>query len=168
MRWPQFALTLVNLTVAFYIWFTNMTSTSGNVKSTTFLFSFIYLTMALALCHLYMLYMINKIDDWYDEKSMDNFSSIAVFTIFLSSIGIFAYCLWEYLEKKTVTMIFNDGGPIKHPVAPLIAILICAIILFTSSIKFKKYVILCKSDDIEPSNRMVKIVPNYRTAEMSA
>lgn len=167
MRWPQYILSLINLVLALYIWIANLTSQTGQLKSTTFLFSLIYLAIALALCHLHLLYMINKIDDWYDEKSMNNFSTIAVISVLISTIGIVAYCLVEYLQKKTLTMLFQDDDHIKHPIIPLAAVLISSIILFTRSIKFKKYVILCKSDDLPPQ-RYVKSVPNYRTAEMYA
>lgn len=167
MRWAQFLLTLVNLVFAIYILVLNLVSPDVKIRASTFSYSLIYLALAVALCHLYLLYMVNKVDDWYDEKSINSISNLAIFCVVLCTIGLLIYIQLEYMDKKTLTMIFNDGGPLRHPIIPLTALLLSSVVLFCSSIKFKKYVTLCRSVDSQPQLSVSRI-PNYRTTELSA
>lgn len=151
MRWPQFLLTLVNLSFAVYILVLNALSTE-EIDPIQFLWTLIYLALALAICHLYMLYMSNKIDDWYDVESMKSINNLSVVSLTLCAITLAIQLGLEYYHTKTITLI-KGGGLLKSSIIPLVAALVCSLILFTSSIKFKKYVILCKSIDLQPTTR---------------
>lgn len=158
MRWPQFLLTLLNLAFAIYILMLNLLA-SDSVKPITFLWSLIYLTLALSIAHLYMLYMSNKIDDWYDVESMKSIKNLSIFTLIVCAIALILQLGLEYYHTKTIKL--NYGMEIfKTPFIPLGAAIICSVILFTSSIKFKKYVILCKSIEVQTTQ-----MKNYRTAD---
>lgn len=157
MRWPQFLLTLVNLAFAIYVLVLNVVFTD-EINSVTFLWILIYLTISLALSHLYMLYMSNKLDDWYDVESMKSISNLSVITFVICAFALIAQFGIEYYNTKTLAL-FNNDHVLKNSAIPLIAASICSLILFTSSIKFKKYVILCQSIDLQPTQK------NYRTAD---
>jgi len=158
MRWPQFLLALINLVFALYILILNVFLTK-EINSFTFLWTLIYLSLALAISHLYMLYMSNKIDDWYDVESMDSINNLSVIAVLVCAVGLLAHVGSDYYKARVLT-VFNDIATLKNTMVPLIGALLCSVILFTSSIKFKKYVTLCKSIDLHPTQRR-----NYQTAD---
>lgn len=87
MRWPQFLLTILNLAFAIYILLLNVLF-SKEINSYTFLWSLIYLALAVALTHLYMLYMSNKIDDWYDIESMKSITNLSIISLIISATAL--------------------------------------------------------------------------------
>lgn len=159
MRWPQFLLTLVNLSFAIYLLILN-TFFSKDLNPITFLWILIYITLALSITHLYMLYMSNKIDDWYDVESMKSITNLSIASLIIGLIALVAQLSVEYYNTKNIRLGNDISEILRTSKIPLAAALMCSIILFTSSIKFKKYVILCKSIDTQPTQ-----MRNYRTAD---
>lgn len=160
MRWPQFVLTLTNLSFAIYVLLLNVFFVSDSINSYTFLWTLIYLALAIAISHLYMLYMSNKIDDWYDVESMKGITNLSIVSIMVCAIALLVGIGVEYYQTKAITL-FKKGEVLKSSMTPLIASLICSTVLFTSSIKFKKYVTLCRSIDLQPTQTQ----RNYRTTD---
>lgn len=159
MRWPQFLLALLNLAFAVYIFLLDVLFTK-EINSYTFLWALIYLALAVAITHLYMLYMSNKIDDWYDVESMKSITNLSTVSFSICAFALLALLGIEYYKTKTIK-IFNNDEPLKTTLIPLVAALICSMVLFMLSIKFKKYVTLCRSIDLQPT----QIPKNYRTAD---
>lgn len=157
MRWPQFVLTLINLGFSIYVIITTALF-SNSIQPLTFLWTLVYLTLSLAICHLYMLYLSNKIDDWYDVESMQSITNLSIVSLFVCLTALIVKISLEYYHKKQ--FLATDSESIKQLV-PLVASLICSVILFTSSIKFKKYVTLCRSEEI-PTQTLKR---NYRTTD---
>lgn len=151
MRWPQFLLSLVNLIFAAFL-LTSSVIAPKVVNPFTFLWALVYLALAIALSHLYLLYMVNKLDDWYDVDSMKSINNLSVISMVLCGGVMVAYLGVEYYHNNDVEFIDLNNWS-KSPIIPLGAALVCSSILFTSSIKFKKYVILCKSIDLQPTPR---------------
>lgn len=165
MRFIQFLLTLINLGASIFLLIVNLASPATQLRSSTFLWCLIYVTIAVSLCHLYVLYMVNKIDDWYDEKSMKGITDLAIICIILSFMVLVTYLVLDYLDTKSFYFIFENGGPLRHPSMPLACITVSSLFLFSSSIKFKNYVILCRSSEVvQPAPR---IRPNYRTTDFA-
>ena len=158
MRWPQFLLSLINLAFAIYILLLNV-FLSDEVKPLNFLWALMYLALATAISHLYMLYMSNKIDDWYDVESLRSISNLSVFALLICLTALITHISLDYYNNKSITF-FKNGQVLRTVVMPLGAALICSLVLFTSSIKFKKYVTLCQSIDLQPTSRK-----NYRTTD---
>ena len=158
MRWPQFLLTLINLAFAAYVLLLNVFFTN-EINSFTFLWALIYLALALAISHLYMLYMSNKIDDWYDVESINSISNLSIIFLVVCTVALVSQIGLEYYHTKTIVL-FKDNEVLKTTIIPLVASILSSMVLFTSSIKFKKYVTLCKSIDLQPAPRK-----NYRTAD---
>lgn len=156
MRWPQFLLTLINLAFAIYLLVLNVFLTN-DISPMNFLWALIYLALALAISHLYMLYMSNKIDDWYDVDSIKSISNLSIASVIVCSVALLTHFGLEYYHKKKI--LSTDKGTIMA-LTPLVASLVCSAILFTSSIKFKKYIILCKSTELPVTPRK-----NYHTAD---
>lgn len=159
MRWPQFLLTLINLTFAVYVLVSNVFLTD-KIDPISFLWSLIYLSLAISICHLYMLYMSNKIDDWYDVESIKGITNLSIISMIVCSAALLIHMGLEYYQKKGFTA--PDKKSLKALV-PLISALACSAILFTSSIKFKKYVILCKSTEPMPAQTTPR--RNYHTTD---
>lgn len=157
MRWPQFLLTLINLGFSIYV-LISTTLLAKSVAPLTFLWTLVYLTLSLAICHLYMLYMSNKIDDWYDVESMQSITNLSIISLIVCLIALAAEIGLEYFHNKR--FFATDRASIKRMI-PLVASLICSLILFSSSIKFKKYVILCRSEEV-PTQTLRR---NYRTTD---
>lgn len=158
MRWPQFLLTLINLGFSIYVMVMNVFLVN-EIDPIIFLWTLIYLTLSIAICHLYMLYMTNKIDDWYDVESIKSISNLSVVFIIVSSVALLTHLGLEYYHKKSIMS--TDSKSIQA-IVPLVAALVCSAVLFSSSIKFKKYVILCRSTDLPTIQR-----PNYHTTDWS-
>lgn len=158
MRWPQFTLTLINLSFAVYLIVTRGLL-SEKVDPLTFLWTLIYLTLSLAISHLYMLYMSNKIDDWYDVESIKSITNLSIISLIVCSSALLVNIGLEYYHKKR--FMDTSSESIKEMV-PLIAALLCSVVLFSSSIKFKKYVILCRQVDLPPPQTLKR---NYRTTD---
>lgn len=158
MRWPQFLLTVINLIFSIYILVLNVFFTE-TIDSITFLWVLIYLSLSIALTHLYMLYFTNKLDDWYDVESLKSISNLSIISLLICLAALITHFGLEYYRTRTVGN-FNNKPILKNPLSPLFAALICSLILFTSSIKFKKYVTLCQSIDLQPTNKR-----NYRTTD---
>lgn len=158
MRWPQFLLTVINLIFSIYILVLNVFFTE-TIDSITFLWVLIYLSLSIALTHLYMLYFTNKLDDWYDVESLKSISNLSIISLLICLAALITHFGLEYYRTRTVGN-FNNKPLLKNPLSPLFAALICSLILFTSSIKFKKYVTLCQSIDLQPTNKR-----NYRTTD---
>lgn len=156
MRWPQFLLTLINLSFSIYIILSIVVFSNKSVPPLTFLWTLIYLTLSLAMSHLYMLHMSNKIDDWYDVESMQSISNLSIVSTLFCTIALATHIGLEYYHKKQ--FLATDEESLRQ-VIPLIAALICSLALFSSSIKFKKYVILCRSVDLPAQT----IRRNYNT-----
>lgn len=165
VRLVQFLLTAANLGASIILLAYNLFFTEAKIRSTTFLWSLIYLTLALSLCHLYVLYMSNKIDDWYDVDSIKSITNLSIVCLLLCTLALIAQIATEYLEKKSFTFFLDNDGIFRHPIIPLAGILVSSLFLLSSSIKFKNYVILCKSVDLQPVPRTR---PNYRTTDLSA
>lgn len=159
MRWPQFVLTLTNLSFAIYLIVINV-FLAQTVDSLTFLWTLIYFALALAISHLYMLYMSNKIDDWYDVASIKSISNLSVFSLLFCTLALAINIGLEYYYKRQ--FLATDKDSIMK-IVPLVAALISSMILFTSSIKFKKYVLLCRSVDMTSTSQIPK--RNYRTTD---
>lgn len=159
MRWPQFLLTLINLAFAIYLIILNGLFFTQEINPYTFLWALIYLTLAIALSHLYMLYMSNKIDDWYDVDSIKSIANLSVFAVVFSGAGLLTFLGLQYYRTKKIVL-FEQNELLKTPLIPLAASLVCGLILFMSTIKFKKYVTLCQSIDLQPTQRK-----NYRTTD---
>lgn len=157
MRWPQFVLTLVNLGFSIYV-LLKATLFAETVLPLTFLWALIYLTLSIAISHLYMLYMSNKIDDWYDVDSMQSITNLSITSLTICLTALIVNISLEYYNMKQ--FFATDSESIKKMV-PLVAALICSVILFSSSIKFKKYVILCRSEEV-PTQTLKR---NYRTTD---
>lgn len=157
MRWPQFLLTLFNLAFAVYVIVTVVFFTTDLVQPLTFLWALVYLTLSLAMSHLYMLYMSNKIDDWYDVDSMDSIANLSIVSTFFCTLALATSIGLEYYHKKQ--FLATDYESLRQAV-PLIAALICSVALFSSSIKFKKYIILCRSVNLPTRIQMPR---NYHT-----
>lgn len=158
MRWPQFLLTLINLGFSLYLIVSNVFLTNS-INPTTFLWTLIYAALALAISHLYMLYMTNKIDDWYDVESMRSITNLSIFSMCICALALAGHFAFEYYYKKVVFE--TDAESIKR-IVPLVASLLCSIVLFTSSIKFKKYIFLCRSSDMQAANVAAQ-KRNYQT-----
>lgn len=149
MRWPQFLLSMANLVFAAYLLTANVI-TPRVVNPFTFLWALVYLALSTALAHLYLLYMVNKLDDWYDVESMKSINNLSVISMVLCGGVMVAYLGVEYHHNNDVNFIDQESWS-RSAIIPLAAAVICSSILFTSSIKFKKYVILCKSIDLQPT-----------------
>lgn len=158
MRWPQFLLTLINLAFAIYILVLNVFFTE-TIDSLTFLWVLIYIFLALAIAHLYMLYMTNKLDDWYDVESLKSISNLSVISLLICLAALTAHFGLEYYNTRKIGSL-NNKSLLKSSLTPLFAALVCSLVLFTSSIKFKKYVTLCQSIDLQPRHKK-----NYRTTD---
>lgn len=158
MRWPQFLITLINLVFAIYLLTLNVFFTK-EIDPFTFLWALIYLGLALALSHLYMLYMSNKIDDWYDVDSIGSITNLSVILVVICGAALLTHLGLQYYQVKTIVL-SGDSQMLKTSLIPLIASLACSLALFMSSIKFKKYVILCQSIDLQSTPRR-----NYRTTD---
>lgn len=145
MRWPQFLLTLINLGFSLYLLLSNVFF-SDYIDPATFLWTLIYTALSLAIAHLYMLYMTNKIDDWYDVESMKGITNLSIVALVIC-LGAVAYQIgYDYYHKKVIV----DTNPDSlRRLVPLVAALICSLVIFSSSIKFKKYIILCRSVDLQ-------------------
>jgi len=157
MRWPQFLLTLINLGYSLYLILANVFLTD-NIDPNIFLWTLIYAALALAIAHLYMLYMSNKIDDWYDVESMRSIGNLSICSLAICSLALVGHFALLYYNKKPIP---KDIESIKRLV-PLIAALLCSLVLFTSSIKFKKYIILCRSVDLQAATVAAQ-KKNYQT-----
>ena len=157
MRWPQFLLTVINLAFSIYLIIENVFLTN-DIKPLTFLWTLVYLSLALSISHLYMLYMSNKIDDWYDVDSMRSIANLSLVSLTVTGLALAVHICLEYYNKKQFLAI--DTKSLKQ-IIPLVAALISSVVLFSSSIKFKKYVILCKSVDLQHT----PVKRNYRTTE---
>jgi hypothetical protein len=131
---------------------------SKSVAPLTFLWTLIYLTLSLAITHLYMLYLSNKIDDWYDVDSIRSITNLSIASLIVCSTALIVNISLEYYNKKR--FFSTDSESIKQ-IIPLVAALICSVTLFSSSIKFKKYVILCRSEEM-PTQTLRR---NYRTTD---
>lgn len=103
--------------------------------------------------------MTNKLDDWYDVDSLRSISNLSIISLFICLVALVAHFGLEYYHTKTFGDL-NKTPLLKNSITPLFAALICSLVLFTSSIKFKKYVTLCQSIDLQPTNRK-----NYQTAD---
>lgn len=161
MRWPQFLLTAINLGFACYL-LIKYVFISTDIDPVAFLYTLIYLTLALALTHLYMLYMSNKIDDWYDTESMKSIANLSLFSIVTCGIALAVHIvLWYHANRANLTL---DSTTTRR-IVPLTAALLSSFVLFSSSIKFKKYVLLCKSSDLQPTQNQVR---NYRTTDWNS
>lgn len=160
MRWPQFLLTCINLGFAVYLIIQNV-FLSTTINPLTFLWTLIYISLALAIAHLYMLYMSNKIDDWYDVESMKSIRNLSIVSLAICTLALATTIGLEYYHKKEFMSL--DSESIKQ-ILPLGAALVSSIILFSSSIKFKKYVILCKSAADLRANQKPK--RNYQTTDL--
>lgn len=159
MRWPQFLLTLVNLAFAIYILLLNVLA-KDDINSLTFLWTLVYLALALSISHLYMLYMSNKIDDWYDVESLRSITNLSIVALLVCAIALLTHLGLEYYYNKNVSQLFNNKVILKSTIIPLIGAILSSVVLFSSSVKFKKYVILCQQIDLQPRQRK-----NYRTAD---
>lgn len=159
MRWFQFLLTLINLGFSIYLILENVFFTN-DINPATFLWTLIYISLALAISHLYMLYMSNKLDDWYDVESMKSITNLSIVSLSVCGLALVVHIGLEYYHKRR--FMATDSTSIKQ-ITPLVASLICSVALFTSSIKFKKYVILCRSVDLQPTTSMQKR-RNYQAA----
>jgi uncharacterized membrane protein len=157
MRWPQFILSLINLAFSIYVIITT-TIFSKSVSPLAFLWTLVYLTLSLAISHLYMLYLSNKIDDWYDVESMQSITNLSIVSLVVCLIALVVNISLEYYHHQK--FLATDSESIKE-MLPLVASLICSVVLFSSSIKFKKYVTLCRSDDM-PAQTLRR---NYRTTD---
>lgn len=158
MRWPQFLLSLINLAFAVYLLLLNVFF-SEEIIPLYFLWSLVYLALATAISHLYMLYMSNKIDDWYDVESLRSISNLSIASLLINTTALVTFMTLDYYHNKTITF-FKADNILKTTVIPVGAALICSLVLFTSSIKFKKYVTLCQSIDLQPTTRK-----NYQTTD---
>lgn len=157
MRWFQFLLTLFNLGFAIYLILITVCFASSPVPPLTFLWALIYLTLSMAIAHLYMLYMSNKIDDWYDVGSMNSITNLSIVSTLFCTAALAIHLGLSYYHKKQV---FAVGNETLGQVLPLFAALVCSLAMFLSSIKFRKYIILCRSVEL-PAARPVP--RNYRT-----
>lgn len=106
-----------------------------------------------------MLYITNKIDDWYDVESMKSITNLSIVSSVVCATALLTQLGIEYYNTKTIKLPYGIEL-LQTEIVPLGAALICSVILFTSSIKFKKYVILCKSLDVQPTQ-----MRNYRTTD---
>lgn len=106
-----------------------------------------------------MLYMTNKLDDWYDVESLKSISNLSIISLLICLAVLITHFGLEYYRTRTIGDL-NNNLLLKNPLTPLFAALICSFVLFTSSIKFKKYVTLCQSIDLQPTNKK-----NYRTTD---
>lgn len=159
MRWPHFLLTLINLAFALYILVLNVLLVK-EIDPLTFLWALIYIALAIALCHLYMLYMSNKIDDWYDIESIKSINNLAVCSLIVCAAYLLISLGLEYYKTKTIAAFNGSTNLLKTPLMPLAASLISSLILYTSSIKFQKYITLCQSIDLQPTQKK-----NYQTTD---
>lgn len=159
MRWPQFLLTLINLAFAIYILVQNVFLVP-EIDPITFLWTLIYIALALALSHLYMLYMSNKIDDWYDLESIKSINNLAVASLVICAVTLLTTLGLEYYKTKTIAAFDGKTNLLKTSLIPLAASLVSSLILYTSSIKFKKYITLCQSIDLQPTQKK-----NYQTTD---
>lgn len=157
MRWPQFLLALLNFGLSIYLILINVIFTD-KIDPITLLWCLIYIGLALAISHLYMLYTSNKIDDWYDVESIKSITNLSIAMLTITSIALMLHLAIEYYYNKQ--LLASDSGAVKR-VAPLVAALMSSIVLFSSSLKFKKYVMLCKAVDVQPTSTR----RNYRTAD---
>lgn len=159
MRWPQFLLTLINLAFAIYLIVLNVFLVK-EIDPITFLWALIYIALALALTHLYMLYMSNKIDDWYDLESIKSINNVAIVSLLICAATLLTSLGVEYYKTKTISAFNGSTNLLKTSLIPLAASLISSLILYTSSIKFKKYITLCQSIDLQPTQKK-----NYQTTD---
>lgn len=159
MRWPHFLLTLINLGFAIYLLVLNVFLVQ-EINPYTFLWALIYIALAIALSHLYMLYMSNKIDDWYDIESIKSINNLAVISLIICTTTMLTTLGLEYYKTKTIAALNGSSNPLKTPIIPLAASLLSSLILYTSSIKFKKYITLCQSIDLQPTQKK-----NYQTTD---
>lgn len=158
MRLLQFLLSLVNLGFAFYLIITNVFLTD-NINPSTFLWTLIYAALSLAISHLYMLYLSNRIDDWYDVDSMKSITNLSIFSLAICTLALIGHICLEYYNKRIIMA--TDAESIKR-IVPLVASMISSVILFSSSIKFKKYITLCRSADLQAA-ATVAHKRNYQT-----
>lgn len=158
MRWPPFLLSLINLAFAIYILILNVFLTK-EIRPSNFLWILVYLALSISLVHLYILYMSNKLDDWYDVDSIKSITNLSILSSVSCTAALLAHLGLEYYNTKTITLYYDSTEMLKSTRVPLVAALLCSMILFSSSIKFKKHVILCKSIDLQPVQR------NYHTAD---
>lgn len=159
MRWPHFLLTLINLAFAIYILVLNVFLVK-EIDPFTFLWALIYIALALALSHLYMLYMSNKIDDWYDIESIRSINNLAVCFLIICASTLLITLGFEYYKTKTIVAFNGSTNLLKTSFVPLAASLLSSLILYTSSIKFQKYITLCQSIDLQPTQKK-----NYQTTD---
>ena len=88
---------------------------------------------------------------------MKSITNLSIVSLLVCTTALCLHIGLEYYYKNELFAMDSDS--VKQ-VAPLVAALISSLVLFSSSIKFKKYVMLCKSIEMPSTPKK-----NYRTAD---
>lgn len=99
MRIFQFILALANLAFCLYLFILNLLKHEA-ANAQTFFWTLLYLATSLAMLHLFTLYMSNKLDEWYDAKSLNSIRDFALVLSILCAIAICIYLGLEYYKSK--------------------------------------------------------------------
>lgn len=99
MRWLQLLFLILNVGASTYM-VVQVVMSKNPINYQTFLWILIYFVLSAALVHLYMLYASNRIDDWYDEESIDSIKKLSTVSTVICLIVILTYVGLEYHESK--------------------------------------------------------------------
>lgn len=139
---------------------TAATNKTSQVNTHTFFWTLFYITLAISILHLYFLYMTNKLDDWYDLpalKGIRNFSIVAALVNFVAS------CVYFGIAYRKLNSIDWSILSLDSTLISIVASFLNSLVLYSSTRKFEKYIILCKppSDDFSSSSALREPIIRY-------